>query len=563
MTNTITEIKLDNLKNHPKNTRKVYSNIGELAESIKKNGILQNLTVVPDPSENGKYLVVIGNRRLRAAQKAGLKTAPCVITEMDEAEQVMTTLVENMQRNDLTLSEEAAGIQMCIEDYGIDIGTIVEKTGLSKTTIRHRINVSKLDQDILNEKMNKGEFQLTLTDIQKLERIKNVYRRSEILSEATDPKNLACRIEQEVTAEKREENLKKFYSLAKKEGISEAPADINPYGFGWMTVKILTASEKLPETILSNEDREIENDGFYYAVIGSVVRILRKEPERKAEVPAAPSTDEKKDAVALKVIPAGVTSKNAEKASTPAEEKKPEISPEQLRINRIQARRTRFRDLWDNCYAELHDFYHNILAGKIEAPEQPDEILSICWNFFLDEEVYLDRESILVAILDCDGYRASEEEYQKASALLSDMPIYLQMLSILYVDAEELELMDHSAEYVPEDGDKLKELLDCFRLFGFSFSNEEYDALANGTHEVYTQNEDEESAKTEDDAADKDVHSESEDPEDTADKIDVNDDEDEYVSDIEENDAPKTDSLEDFTDISNDADFPDMDALAA
>ena len=75
----VIDIKLDNLKIHPKNVRRKYEGIEELAQSIKENGIMQNLTVVPDKEEEGKYLVVIGNRRLTAAREAGLETAPCVI----------------------------------------------------------------------------------------------------------------------------------------------------------------------------------------------------------------------------------------------------------------------------------------------------------------------------------------------------------------------------------------------------------------------------------------------------------------------------------------------------
>lgn len=75
----VVEIKIEDLKRHPKNVRRKYEDIEELAQSIKENGIMQNLTVVPDKEEEGKYLVVIGNRRLTAARKAGLETAPCVV----------------------------------------------------------------------------------------------------------------------------------------------------------------------------------------------------------------------------------------------------------------------------------------------------------------------------------------------------------------------------------------------------------------------------------------------------------------------------------------------------
>lgn len=75
----IQDIAIEQLDIHPQNVRKVYTDIDELAESIKARGVMQNLTVVPNPDKKDHYLVVIGNRRLTAARKAGLKTMPCSV----------------------------------------------------------------------------------------------------------------------------------------------------------------------------------------------------------------------------------------------------------------------------------------------------------------------------------------------------------------------------------------------------------------------------------------------------------------------------------------------------
>lgn len=91
---------------HPDNPRKELGDLTELAESIKEQGILQNLTVIPEGEED--YLVVIGHRRLAAAKLAGLEKVPCVISDMDHKTQVATMLLENIQRQDLT----ALGIKM-------------------------------------------------------------------------------------------------------------------------------------------------------------------------------------------------------------------------------------------------------------------------------------------------------------------------------------------------------------------------------------------------------------------------------------------------------------------
>ena len=156
----IQEIEVSKLKIHPKNVRQEYRDIDELAESLKTKGVLQNLTVVKNPDEVGTYYVVIGNRRLTAARKAGLSTLPCQISDMDEKEQVATMLLENMQRNDLTISEQAYGFQYML-DLGETENSISEKTGLSKSTVRHRLNIAKLDREVLRKKEESESFQLS------------------------------------------------------------------------------------------------------------------------------------------------------------------------------------------------------------------------------------------------------------------------------------------------------------------------------------------------------------------------------------------------------------------
>ena len=111
--NHIVNISTDRLWPHPENPRKDLGDLTELAESVRKNGIMQNLTIVPlelaDPDaarqrEGKNYTVLIGHRRLAAAKLAGIKELPCRIEEgMDKREQVSTMLEENMHRSDLTV----------------------------------------------------------------------------------------------------------------------------------------------------------------------------------------------------------------------------------------------------------------------------------------------------------------------------------------------------------------------------------------------------------------------------------------------------------------------------
>lgn len=158
--NGIVEIKVANLHPHPDNPRKNIGDISELEESARKNGIMQNLTVMPidalnkEPEEQTEaekmslksdFIVLIGHRRLAAAKEAGLEYVPCrIISKISRKEQVGIMLEENMQREDLTIYEQAQGFQMML-DLGETEESIAEKTGFSRTTVHRRLNIAKLD----------------------------------------------------------------------------------------------------------------------------------------------------------------------------------------------------------------------------------------------------------------------------------------------------------------------------------------------------------------------------------------------------------------------------------
>ena len=184
MTN-ITYIPIEELHPHSDNPRKELGDLTELADSIKANGVFQNLTVVPrtvtgditGQSQQDGYTVIIGHRRLAAAKLAGLSELPCVIANMTLQEQVRTMLMENMQRSDLTVYEQAQGFQAMI-DLGDTVDTVARETGFSTTTVRRRLKMMELDQDKLKEVSSR---QLSLTDFDELAKIENIKTRNECL----------------------------------------------------------------------------------------------------------------------------------------------------------------------------------------------------------------------------------------------------------------------------------------------------------------------------------------------------------------------------------------------
>lgn len=197
---------IEQLHPHPRNPRKELGDLTELADSIKANGVFQNLTVIPghwmtpeewqtasaeykeNPTEelrvlmnrkwlDTEYTVIIGHRRCAASKQAGLSTLPCAIVEMTEQEQLQTMLLENMQRSDLTVYEQAQGFQLMIEMGDTPEG-IAEKTGFSKTTVKRRLKMAELDQRVLKEVSSR---QISLGDFDKLSQIEDVQQRNALL----------------------------------------------------------------------------------------------------------------------------------------------------------------------------------------------------------------------------------------------------------------------------------------------------------------------------------------------------------------------------------------------
>lgn len=213
--NNITEIELSKLVHHPQNPRKDLGDLTELTDSIKASGIMQNLTVVP---EDDHYLVVIGNRRMEAAKLAGLDTAPCAVVDMTPAEQISTMMVENMQRSDLTIFEQAAGFQLMM-DMGDSLDDISEKTGFSKSTVRRRVKLMELDQDELKKVADDGR-QISMSDLDELNKVEDVARRNGLLKDIGTA-NFHTRCLGALEAEKIEKLRPKLLKLLKDKGVKD------------------------------------------------------------------------------------------------------------------------------------------------------------------------------------------------------------------------------------------------------------------------------------------------------------------------------------------------------
>ncbi|MCB1559770.1 MAG: ParB/RepB/Spo0J family partition protein [Xanthomonadales bacterium] len=120
--------------------------LAELAESIKAQGVIQ--PVVVRPLSGGKFEIIAGERRWRAAQQAGLRDIPCVVRETDDNAALAMALIENIQREDLSAIEEAAGIQRLIDDFGMTHQAAAEAIGRSRSAVTNILRLLSLPKAI-------------------------------------------------------------------------------------------------------------------------------------------------------------------------------------------------------------------------------------------------------------------------------------------------------------------------------------------------------------------------------------------------------------------------------
>jgi ParB family chromosome partitioning protein len=140
-----TELPIEKIKPNPWQPRKVFKQeyLQELANSIKEHGILQPLVVVP--TEDGNYQIIVGERRWRASQLAGLVNVPVIIRDaMEEQQKLELGLIENIQRQNLDPIEEGQAYQRLIDQYNLTQEEVAKKVGKGRTTITNMIRLLNL-----------------------------------------------------------------------------------------------------------------------------------------------------------------------------------------------------------------------------------------------------------------------------------------------------------------------------------------------------------------------------------------------------------------------------------
>ena len=125
------------------------SKLEELSNSIKKNGIIQPIAVRTDKNNSERYEIIAGERRWLAAQRAGLHEVPIIVLDLDDNESLEVAIVENIQRDDLNIIEEAKGYKRLADEFGYDHERISKYMSKSRSHVSNTLRLLSLPVDVI------------------------------------------------------------------------------------------------------------------------------------------------------------------------------------------------------------------------------------------------------------------------------------------------------------------------------------------------------------------------------------------------------------------------------
>jgi ParB family chromosome partitioning protein len=141
-------IALEKIDPNTKQPRNQLGDMKDLMASIRKKGVLEPILVRPS---KGRYEIIAGERRFIASKKLGLKDIPCIEMDVKDNEALEISLIENIQRKDLDVFEEAEGLKALAEIYNYNHAQIAEKIGKARSTITETMNLNKIPAEIKNK----------------------------------------------------------------------------------------------------------------------------------------------------------------------------------------------------------------------------------------------------------------------------------------------------------------------------------------------------------------------------------------------------------------------------
>lgn len=146
----VRQVPVELLRRNPDQPRRHFgeAELEELTESVRERGVLQPILVRPAPGAPGEFQIVAGERRWRAAQRAGLHTAPVLVRPLDDAEVAEIAVIENVQRADLNPLEEAAGYRTLMERFGRTQDAVSKTVGKSRSHVANALRLLQLPSTV-------------------------------------------------------------------------------------------------------------------------------------------------------------------------------------------------------------------------------------------------------------------------------------------------------------------------------------------------------------------------------------------------------------------------------
>lgn len=442
----IQNIDISKIHPHYDNPRKELGDLTELAESIKSNGIFQNLTVVPwfskitgvgadNPKQQEEmgYIAVIGHRRLAAAKLAGLKEVPCSISNMSYRKQISTMLLENMQRSDLTIYEQAQGFQMML-DLGESLNDISKETGFSETTVRRRVKLLEFDKDKFRKSVERGG---TLMDYAELDKIHDISLRNSVLDKIGTP-NFKWELQNAIDKEKSNKN--KALWVAELEKFAAQIKSSN----GMQFVRSYYTSQK-PDITAPNDANTVEYF-FLVSEYGSIT--LYKKSENNG---------------------------NSASDNSAYEEKQ----------KKIREQRAALEEITERAYQLRHAFVLDVSNAK--AKKKAGVIIEYVLRAMFEEYINLDYEEFAevlgIEVNDKNKDDDDDLNFGCITEYVSTQPERCLLIATYSaVDSSNEHYYDYNNQY--RDNETLNTVYDFLEKLGYETSEEER-SLRNGTHQLF------------------------------------------------------------------------------
>lgn len=151
------KVPIEFISPNPRNPRRRFSEgeLADLASSIKEHGIVQPIVV--RPAQGGRYEIIAGERRWRAAQQAGISQVPVIVREVDDRVALEIAIIENVQRSDLNPVEEASGYQSLIDEHQYTQADLAQVIGKSRSHVANTLRLLKLPTDV-RQMLTDGEL---------------------------------------------------------------------------------------------------------------------------------------------------------------------------------------------------------------------------------------------------------------------------------------------------------------------------------------------------------------------------------------------------------------------